>query len=90
MQFEWDATKASRNLRKHGVSFLEAASVFGDPLAYTFADPAHAQGEERWLTFGLSHDRRILVISHAERDGRVRIISARKATGHERKIYEQG
>ncbi len=58
-------------------------------MAYTFADPDHSYDEERWLTFGMSEQQRLLVVSHIERDGRVRIISARRATTHERKIYEQ-
>lgn len=90
MQFEWDAAKATRNLRKHGVSFSEATSVFGDSPAYTFADPDHSQREHRWLTFGISRNQRLLVVSHGERDNRIRIISAREATRHERKIYEEG
>lgn len=90
MEFEWSAAKAAANLRKHRASFEEAASVFGDALAFTFADPNHSVGEERWLTFGLSTNKRLLVISHIERGGRVRIISAREATKHERKIYEEG
>ncbi|HKU18345.1 MAG TPA: BrnT family toxin, partial [Candidatus Saccharimonadales bacterium] len=81
---------AAANLRKHRVSFEEAASVFGDALALTFADPNHSVGEERRLTFGLSRNGRLLVISHIERGGRVRIIGAREATKHERKIYEEG
>lgn len=90
MQIEWDPAKGSANLRKHGISFEEAGSVFGDSLAVTFADPDHSVGEARWLTFGLSVNRRLLVVTHAERAGRVRIISAREATKHERKIYEEG
>ncbi|MDE2024025.1 MAG: BrnT family toxin [Gammaproteobacteria bacterium] len=90
MEFEWDAAKAAANLKKHRVSFEEAASVFGDALALTFADPDHSADEERWLTFGLSHTGRLLVVSHAERSGRVRIISAREATKHELKIYQEG
>ena len=90
MEFEWSPAKAGANVRKHGVSFEEAATVFGDALALTFADPAHSVGEERLLTFGLSKNRRLLVVSHVERDTRVRIISAREATRHEHKIYEEG
>lgn len=90
MQFEWDSAKADRNLRKHDVSFTEAASVFADPLAYTFADPDHSLRKHRWLTFGISRSQRLLVVAHGERDGRLRIISARKATRNERKIYEEG
>lgn len=90
MDFEWDPAKAAANLRKHKVSFIEAASVFGDPLAYTFSDPDHSRSEERWITFGMSKVRLLLVVAHVERGSRVRIISAREATKHERKIYEQG
>ena len=90
LKFEWDDAKAQANLAKHGVSFEEAASVFGDPLALTFSDPDHSRGEKRWLTFGVSHTGRLLVIAHTERGRAIRIISARKATRHERGIYEQG
>ena len=90
MQFEWDPAKARANVRKHGVSFEEASSIFGDALAYTFADPDHSVREGRWLTFGLSDRGRILLVSHVDRDDRVRIVSAREATKHERKIYEKG
>ena len=90
MLFEWDPAKARANVRKHHVSFEEASSIFGDALAYTFADPDHSVLEERWLTFGASSGGRILLVSHTERDGRVRIVSAREATKHERKIYEKG
>lgn len=85
----WDSAKAARNVRKHGGSFQEAASVFADPLAYTFPDPDHSQYVHRWLTFGVSRNQRLLVASHGDRDGRTRIISAREATRHERKIYEE-
>lgn len=90
MEFEWDERKAVANQRKHGVSFDEAATVFGDPLAFTFFDPDRSEGEFRFITFGLSWTNRLLVISHADRDNRIRIISARRATRRERKIYEEG
>ena len=90
MEFEWDPTKARTNQRKHGVSFEEAASVFGDPLAISYHDPEHSFGEMRWLTFGRSKEGRLLVVSHLERSSRVRIVSAREASNHERKIYEEG
>ncbi|MDP2970569.1 MAG: BrnT family toxin [Deltaproteobacteria bacterium] len=90
MEFEWDPEKASSNVRKHGVTFNEAATVFGDPLAITFADPDHSMDENRYLTFGISRLDRLLVISHTERRGRVRIINARLMTRQERRIYEQG
>ncbi len=90
LKFEWDDAKALTNLAKHGVSFEEAASVFGDPLAITFPDPDHSIGEKRWLTFGVSHGDRLLVTAHSEHGRAIRIISARKATRHERGIYEHG
>jgi uncharacterized DUF497 family protein len=89
MDFEWDATKAAENITKHGVSFNEAASVFGDPLAVTFSDPDHSGVEERLITFGLSADGHLLVVSHTARPPRIRIISARAMTRRERKIYEE-
>lgn len=88
-RFEWDSDKAVANLAKHGVSFEEAASVFGDPLAYTFRDPDHSVGEERLLTFGMSKAGRLLGVISTERGRAIRLVSARKATRHERGIYEQ-
>ena len=90
MEFEWDQKKAGVNERKHRVSFHEAATVFGDPLAITFDDPDHSEGEYRLLTFGISRFNRLLVVSHTERKKRVRIISAREVKPYERKIYEDG
>ena len=90
MEFENDPAKAARNLKKHKVSFEEAASVFGDPMAYTFADPDHSIREERWLMFGLSRTGRLLAVIYTHRKGRYRIITGRLATRHERKIYEEG
>lgn len=90
MEFEWDPEKAVRNLAKHGVSFHEAASVFADPMAITYPDPDHSDDEERFLTFGHSNEGRLLVVSHTDRGERTRIISARRATRRERKIYEEG
>ena len=89
MRFEWDA-KARANLRKHGVSFEEASTVFYDELAATGADPDHSVGEARFVTFGVSSDNRLLVVSHADRGDTIRIISARTATPPERRIYEEG
>jgi hypothetical protein len=89
MEFEWDPQKAATNERKHGVTFHEAATVFGDPLAITFTDPDHSAGEERYLTFGLSRFDRLVVVSHADRGDRIRIISARLMTRRERSIYEE-
>lgn len=90
MEFDDDPAKAARNLKKHKVSFEEAASVFGDPMSYTFADPDHSIGEERWLMFGLSLMNRVLAVIYTHRRGKYRIISARIATRLERKIYEEG
>jgi uncharacterized DUF497 family protein len=88
MDFEWDAVKARRNLAKHGVSFQEAATVFGDPLAMTYYDPDHSDDEDRYLTFGTSTSQRLLIVSHTDRGENIRIISARAASGKERKAYE--
>jgi uncharacterized DUF497 family protein len=85
-RFEWDLRKAAENLAKHRVPFEEAASVFNDPLAYTFADPDHSVGEERQLTFGVSNSDRLLAVISTERVDALRIVSARKATRHERGI----
>ena len=89
LKFEWDAPKSTANLRKHGVSFEDAASVFGDPLALTFADPDHSIREARFVTIGQSYRDLLLVVAHVERGQAIRIISARKTTKHERTIYEQ-
>ena len=88
MDFEWDREKAQQNLRKHGVSFEEAVTVFYDSLATSFPDPAHSAGEFRFITFGYSARDRLLVVAHAERGETVRIISARVATARERRRYE--
>ncbi len=90
MEFEWDPDKAEGNIAKHGISFAEAATVFGDRLALTFHDPDHSDDEDRFLTFGHSTKNRLLVVSHTDRGDRTRIISARQATRRERKIYEEG
>lgn len=89
MIYEWDAEKARGNLRKHGISFEEAATVFLDPLALTFPDPALSSGEEREITIGRSSRHQVVFVSHCQRANRVRIISARKATRGERKQYEE-
>lgn len=87
--FEWDPAKAATNLRKHGVSFEEAQSVFYDEFAVQFFDEEHSAGEERFLMLGMSVHAQVLIVCHCERsDGRViRIISARKATRSERAFY---
>jgi uncharacterized DUF497 family protein len=89
MDFEWNPRKAEINLRKHGVSFTEAGTVFGDDPAVTVPDPDHSKGEERYITIGWSNQRRLLMISHTDRDERIRIISARELTKTERKTYEE-
>jgi len=86
--FEWDDPKAVSNLRKHGVSFDEAVTVFGDIMAITFSDTDHSESEDRSRTYGLSNKGRLLVVVHTERRNNVRIISARKATRYEKAIYK--
>lgn len=90
MRFVWDPRKAAANLRKHGVSFEEAATALGDAMAITGADPDHSVGEAQWVTFGVSSQRRLLVVAHTEKDDMIRIISARKAERAERRLYEEG
>ena len=89
MNFEWEETKAAANLRKHKVSFEEASTVFEDDLSLTGCDPDHSIGEHRFITFGVSAKNRVLVVSHTERGGKIRIVSARPATRTERKMYEE-
>ena len=90
MDFEWDEEKATTNLRKHKVDFEEAATVFADFLSSTFPDPDHSVDEDRYITIGTSERGRVLIVSHTNREGAIRIISARKATPRERKTYEEG
>ena len=89
MNFEWNKNKATANLRKHEVSFEEATTVFGDPLAVTYQDPEHSIDENRYLTFGRSSRGRLLIVSHTDRDDRIRPISAREMTRKEISDYEQ-
>jgi uncharacterized DUF497 family protein len=89
LEFEWDAQKAAANLTKHKVSFVEAATVFGDPLGRIVADPRHSSEEERFALLGLSQDQRLLVVMYVDRGEAIRLISARRATGRERKNYEE-
>ena len=89
-KFEWDNQKAQSNLLKHGVSFDEAVSVFGDALALTFSDTDHAMDEDRSRTYGISNKARHLVVVHTERRNSIRSISARKATRYEKDIYKNG
>jgi uncharacterized DUF497 family protein len=89
--FEWDPKKAESNEAKHGISFPEAASVFLDPMAWTFPDPDHSIEEERFITVGISLNGEFVVVAHVElEEDRIRIISARRATKRERHDYENG
>ena len=89
LDFEWDEDKAISNREKHGVTFEEASTIFDDILAATFPDPDHSIGEQRFVTVGESKDGDLFVVAHTDRDGTIRIISARDATRRERRFYEQ-
>ena len=86
--FVWDPVKAAENVKDHNVTFDEASTVFGDPLALLMPDPDHSEGEERYLLLGMSNQERLLVVSFTERPPRTRLISARRATRRERRRYE--
>jgi uncharacterized DUF497 family protein len=88
-QYEWDTTKAAKNLRRHGVSFEEATSVFGDPMFLSVVDPEHSEDEERYITIGWSSRARLLIVAHTDREDRIRLISARKATRREARFYAE-
>ena len=90
IEFDWDSQKAKRNLKNHGVSFEEAKSVFFDDFARQFFDEQHSGDEDRFLMLGMSAKSRILLICHCELDPTnvIRLISARKATANEKKLYE--
>ena len=88
MRFSWDPRKDGLNQRDHGINFQEATTVFGDSLAVTVSDPDHSIGEERFITIGQSSSGQLLVVCHIEQGDTIRIISARRATAHERKDYE--
>jgi uncharacterized protein len=88
VRFQADSRKAEVNLRKHGVSFEEASTVFGDPLAATRADPDHSVDENHYLTMGYSNRQRLLVVSHCDEGEELRIVSAREPTSKERRQYE--
>ncbi|HEX3253715.1 MAG TPA: BrnT family toxin [Pyrinomonadaceae bacterium] len=90
MDYEWDEAKSASNREKHGVSFEEAATVFGDPLYVDFYDPDHSVDEHRYLIMGQSTAGRLLIVSYTERDEVVRLISAREVTSSERRAYEEG
>jgi len=89
VNFEWDPGKARKNRPKHRISFQEAATVFGDPLAVTYPDPDHSLSEQRFITLGMSSTGRVLMVAHVDRDENVRIVSARRTTQRERKSYEE-
>ncbi len=89
MWFEWDETKAARNLVKHGVSFEEAKTVFGDPLSDTFNDPDHSRDEHRFIIIGISERGRMLIVAHTDEHEAIRIVSAREPTRGEIKFYEE-
>jgi len=86
----WDQEKARSNARKHGVTFIEAASVFRDALSVTIRDPLHSTEEDRYITIGRSDRGRTLVVVHLDLGETMRVISARRATRGERTEYEQG
>ncbi len=88
MRFSWDPNKDRLNQRDHGITFQEATTLFGDSLAVTVSDPDHSIGEERFITIGQSSSGQLLVVCHIEQGDTIRIISARRATAHERKDYE--
>jgi hypothetical protein len=90
MELEWDTQKADSNLKKHGVSFQEAALVLGDTLSITYHDPDHSVREYRFITVGTSRSGKVLMVAHTDRGDQIRIISARKATRQERRYYEEG
>jgi uncharacterized DUF497 family protein len=90
IKFEWDVRKARQNLRKHGIGFDEATTVFADALSITIPDPDHSEDEERWVTMGLSNRHRLLVVVHIEEEEIIRIISARPGNRLERRKYEEG
>ncbi len=89
MQFEWDREKEKPNIRRHGVSFDEAVTVFYALLSATFDDPDHSIGEHRLIPIGFSSHERLFVVSHTERGNAIRIVSARPATAQERKRHEK-
>jgi uncharacterized DUF497 family protein len=89
MKFEWDVKKANLNLQKHGISFEEASTAFGDLLSITIEDPLHSVDENRFILIGKSVALNTLVVVHIEQYENIRIISARKATKNEQKAYEE-
>ncbi|MFQ5686123.1 MAG: BrnT family toxin [Candidatus Scalindua sp.] len=88
--FEWNEEKAKKNLRKHKINFEEAKTVFNDPFLLTFPDREYPGSEQRFINIGNSVNERVLIVIHTERGSNIRIISCRKATKTERKVYEEG
>lgn len=88
LSFEWNEHKATENLKNHKVSFEEAKTVFNDPAVLTFPDPEHSDAEHRSISIGISAHARVLLVVHTNRSSNVRIISSRKATAKEKKLYE--
>ncbi|OGR90906.1 MAG: hypothetical protein A2992_01590 [Elusimicrobia bacterium RIFCSPLOWO2_01_FULL_59_12] len=89
LTFEWDHRKAKQNVKKHGVSFEEASTVFSDVQSITIHDPLHSDAEDRFVDMGLSAKLRVLIVAYTERGDRIRIIHARVAAPTERKTYEE-
>lgn len=89
MNFEWDPIKARSNANEHSITFDDAATVFGDPLALTFPDPDHSNDEDRFVTFGVIANGEMVVVSHTDREDSIRIISARRMTRIEVEDYEK-
>jgi uncharacterized DUF497 family protein len=89
LNFSWDSAKALANAKKHGVTFPEAATAFGDPLSVTVPDPDHSEGEARFILLGLTSESRLVVVAHVEAEDSIHIISARLATRAEQRVYEE-
>ena len=89
LTFEWDDFKAKANFKKHKVNFEEGKTIFNDPFLFTFPDNTHSSYENRYIDIGFSVSGRVLVLTHTERQGKIRIISCRKATARERRFYEE-
>jgi uncharacterized DUF497 family protein len=89
LTFEWDEVKAKTNFKKHKVSFEEGKTIFNDSFLFTFSDNEHSANEERFINIGFSANGRILVLTHTERQDKIRIVSCRKATTQERRFYEE-
>ena len=89
LKFEWDRRKSVLNIKKHGVSFEDAATAFGDPLSVTIHDPKHSDDEDRFLLLGETQDKKLVVVAHTDRKDTIRLINARPAARQEREDYEK-